>query len=233
MLVGPVLAVVDLDLGVLDGPDEVVEWVDDLGQGGAFVRSRKVAEVVDGGLLAGVSDRRPYPYDALALCGKGKEHDAPDVTCSCGFYALRDHESSPYGAGRDRSVRVRVEIDVVLAGRAIFHETARGLLVRAERQYVLAVVDAPPGALGAADRSDREGRGPDGGVGALIDLAGTLPPPRDTATALAVPRAGHSRWRTGPTMVEWVQPSRTGTDARRSEPVLAPTGGSDASRASE
>lgn len=112
-------------------PVAVADWIEEV-DGVAVLRARKFAERVAEGQYAGIGAGRkaPYPTDGVAACARGMEHAAPDPGCSCGFYALRDHERLP-GGGRGTL------LEVLLTGRVHVYEAYGTLLAVAERQHVV------------------------------------------------------------------------------------------------
>lgn len=114
-----------------------------------------------------------YPRDAVAVCHRRQDHEAPQPECSCGFHALS--ASSTARMGREHLVR----LDVVLSGRILAFEWADGLpfdvLFRAARQTVMRVnapdwvaepepsrlpPDDPDGWLAAQSEREPRGGGP-------------------------------------------------------------------------
>jgi hypothetical protein len=122
-----------------------------------------------------------YPADAVAEC-RIRRHLAPQPDCTCGFHAL-SHDWAGFPM-------VGVRLDVVLSGRVLAFEWARGgVLFRAERQTVVRV-----------NASELDGR-----------LETWLPPPDDPDGRLAFRRKRQPRG-TGPVRIRL--PRSTPTSVR-------------------
>lgn len=100
---------------------------------------RCVLRFMEGGLTYGSLgfSKLGYGADATAYCAYGRNHPAPNVDCTCGFYALKP----PIGVS-PVPLWPTTRLEVELLGRVIAHRIG----YRGERQRVLAV-HLPPGCV--------------------------------------------------------------------------------------
>jgi hypothetical protein len=88
---------------------------------------------LEGDLFRPLHWGEPYPADAVAECGQGRDQSAPQPGCTCGFYAV----SSQWPLDRLSSSpgQLLALLQVALSGRTLAFDCKDGfVLFRAERQ---------------------------------------------------------------------------------------------------
>ena len=93
-------------------PDVVASSLTQTVEGDWVVWAHKLARPAGDGFMP-LSGGDAYPADAVARCRNGGRHDAPQQTCSCGFYAV----SHPLDA-----LPGLLGLQVVLSGRVLAFE---------------------------------------------------------------------------------------------------------------
>ncbi|QLY33836.1 hypothetical protein [Nocardia huaxiensis] len=97
----------------------------------------KVARLAEGNLFVPLRGYPIYPADAVAECGRGRSHPAPDLDCTCGFHAASEPLEHMFGGALRH-------LEVALTGRVlVFDWYGNGMLFRAERQTVMVVGETP------------------------------------------------------------------------------------------
>jgi len=124
--------VADMTVGTTERPDipgQLESSLTPTADGRWVLWARKLA-VPRGAVFYPLAGGNSYPADAIAKCGRGRRHRAPDPRCTCGFHALSsDLRWSERGD--------LVELEVALSGRVLAFEWGAGdVLFRAERQTV-------------------------------------------------------------------------------------------------
>jgi len=119
-------------------PDAVSTALTETMDGACAVWAHKLAHR-RGDMYRPLRHGTPYPADAVAVCGRGGAHRAPELSCTCGFHALSSPwPSMPMPPGLAR-------LDVLLSGRVLaFEWPAGGVLFRAERQTVVRARESEP-----------------------------------------------------------------------------------------